>query len=460
MAYGAAGSAESRRCAACGSESPTSIVPAAAPSALSVDGEHIICISSDGDPVCPRQSSRSLFGSSTTRERVPAAAESVKAPQGPHCRRCSEVVATRESDTPHKGHGLKKGLRPTSGAIFGLSARARRIAVGLALCLVPLHLVLCAVLAHREARQRWSPVAAAAAVEGGIVGSSSSSSTGTGTGVGVRGGGIPKIIHQMYRSGELPERWRAVPAAWAAHHPPSEYTYMLWTDESLRELIAREYPWLLPTYDGYEYPTQRWDASRYAVLHSFGGLYADLDVYPVASVDALIDGHTLLLPHTPNIGLTNAVMASTARHPFLLFVLEQLPAYAHAWYHGARHNTILSSTGSTFIWAVHMRWARDHTADESARLLPAREWGKCSYCERAGCTWRRRGGGGGVGSDGDNALAAPSSAEDRRLATTTVPAPAHNDPRRRPRRRSRRRDRGARRARRRPVWAAAGRPRR
>ena len=352
---------------------------------------------------------------------MPAAAESVKAPQGPHCRRCSEVVATRESDTPHKGHGLKKGLRPTSGAIFGLSARARRIAVGLALCLTPLHLVLCAVLAHREARQRWSPVAAAAAVEGGIVGSSSSSSTGTGTGVGVGGGGIPKIIHQMYRSGELPERWRAVPAAWAAHHPPSEYTYMLWTDETSASSRAVA----VAAADVRRVPDAA--VGRVAVLHSFGGLYADLDVYPVASVDALIDGHTLLLPHTPNIGLTNAVMASTARHPFLLFVLEQLPAYAHAWYHGARHNTILSSTGSTFIWAVHMRWARDHTADESARLLPAREWGKCSYCERAGCTWRRRGGGGGVGSDGDNALAAPSSAEDR-PRDHEVPAPAHNDP--------------------------------
>ena len=71
----------------------------------------------------------------------------------------------------------------------------------------------------------------------------------------------------MYQSNDLPVKWRAVPAAWSALHPPGEYSYMLWTDENLRILIATEYPWLLQTYDSYPYATQRWDASRYAVLH-------------------------------------------------------------------------------------------------------------------------------------------------------------------------------------------------
>lgn len=115
----------------------------------------------------------------------------------------------------------------------------------------------------------------------------------------------------------------------------------------------------------------------------YGGLYADLDLHPVDSVDGLLRGQTLLLPHTPNIGLTNAMMAATTGHPFITYAMSQLPEYAHAWHHTSKHNTVLTSTGSTFIWAMHMRWARDHTPEESARLVPAADWGKCSYCTLA-----------------------------------------------------------------------------
>ena len=67
-------------------------------------------------------------------------------------------------------------------------------------------------------------------------------------------------------------------------------------DSTLRELIASDYPWLLPTYDAYPYDTQRWDASRYAILHKYGGVYADLDLQPVRRIGALLEGQRLLLP--------------------------------------------------------------------------------------------------------------------------------------------------------------------
>ena len=130
-------------------------------------------------------------------------------------------------------------------------------------------------------------------------------------------------------------------------------------------------------------PASRLPALTLACPPRYGGLYADLDLQPVANVDDLLRGQSLLLPHTPNIGLTNAVMASTAGHPFMDFALRQLPRYSRAWYHISKHNTVLSSTGSTFIWAVHMTWARGHEGMDAARLLPAADWGKCSYCDHA-----------------------------------------------------------------------------
>jgi mannosyltransferase OCH1-like enzyme len=185
----------------------------------------------------------------------------------------------------------------------------------------------------------------------------------------------------MFATAELPPRWRDTPTLWRAHHP--HWNYTLWTDDALRQLVATHYPWLLPTYDAYPYDTQRWDASRYALLHHYGGVYADLDLQPTRSIHQLTDGRAALLPRTPNIGLTNAFMASAPGHPFFLHVLQQLPAYARAWYHLSKHNAVLSSTGSTLVWAMAMGWARRHGGPDQPTVVAAADWGKSSFCNAA-----------------------------------------------------------------------------
>ena len=50
--------------------------------------------------------------------------------------------------------------------------------------------------------------------------------------------------------------------------------------------------------------------------------------------------------------------------------LRSLPIYAHAWYHLSKHNTVLSSTGSTYVWALFMRWP-DAEADPSSAAREA-----------------------------------------------------------------------------------------
>ena len=131
----------------------------------------------------------------------------------------------------------------------GNHAHRDRFATVAVILLPSLHMLLCVVLAAREWRARWAPAHVNSSPPAGAPGR------------------VPKIIHQMYKNAELPAKWRRVPDAWTALHPPSEYTYVLWTDDQLRGLIEREYPWLLSTYDAYPYATQRWDASRLAVLH-------------------------------------------------------------------------------------------------------------------------------------------------------------------------------------------------
>ena len=48
-------------------------------------------------------------------------------------------------------------------------------------------------------------------------------------------------------------------------------------------------------------------------------------------------------------------------------------------YHLSKHNTVLSSTGSTYLWALYMRWP-DSAEREPPALLQPHTWGKCSVC--------------------------------------------------------------------------------
>lgn len=90
-------------------------------------------------------------------------------------------------------------------------------------------------------------------------------------------GTIPKIIHQTWKTKDVPEKWRESQESWKALEKDG-FVYKLWTDEDNRNLIKRFYPWFLSTFDGYEHGIQRADAVRYFILHKENGLYCDLDI--------------------------------------------------------------------------------------------------------------------------------------------------------------------------------------
>lgn len=54
-------------------------------------------------------------------------------------------------------------------------------------------------------------------------------------------------------------------------------SHQLWTNVSSRDLLAKEYPWFVKTWDNYRFPIQRADSIRYFILVHYGGIYIDLD---------------------------------------------------------------------------------------------------------------------------------------------------------------------------------------
>ncbi len=136
------------------------------------------------------------------------------------------------------------------------------------------------------------------------------------------------------------------------------YKYSLWSDSDLEAFIAKEYPWFLETYQTYPYPIQRVDAARYFILHKYGGVYIDLDITCLEAFDKILKNVSKdtdsVLGATAPLGVTNSMLMSKARHPFMEFTMRRL-LVSNRWY-VLPYWTIMLSTGPLFVWRNYLQY--------------------------------------------------------------------------------------------------------
>lgn len=167
---------------------------------------------------------------------------------------------------------------------------------------------------------------------------------------------IPRIIHQTWKTREIPEEWKAYQQTWKNHHPG--WTYMFWTDEDYLPFVETHFPELLQTFADYSYQIQRVDAIRYLILFNYGGVYADMDFECLRPVDALLANRAFAIAKEPSVHaewrgvetlLCNAFMASIPMHPFLGSIIAELkrtnPKITF-------HSEVLSTTGPEMVARV------------------------------------------------------------------------------------------------------------
>lgn len=164
---------------------------------------------------------------------------------------------------------------------------------------------------------------------------------------------IPKHIHQMFfyeTDKVIPEALEQARNTWTKNHPGFKYT--LWNATTVQSLISTRYPRLLNVYDSYTHWVRRADMARYVVLHTFGGIYIDLDIKSKGvDLNNLYDninktsGVVLYLTNPPIT--SNDFMMSKPYHPFMTHVLCGLRDANH-WY-GLPYLTTMMATGPLFL---------------------------------------------------------------------------------------------------------------
>lgn len=178
---------------------------------------------------------------------------------------------------------------------------------------------------------------------------------------------FPRIVHQTWKSKELPDNFQKWRQKCVSMHP--RWEFLIWTDEDNREFIKNHYPWFLHVYDGYDRNIKRVDAVRYFYLYHFGGVYMDMDFTCLQTLDKIIQGDVPIFGYQlrDKSSIANAFMASPPRHPFLAYVISQLEKHSNK-----RH--VLDATGPTFLTKRIQEYGIDHVNIFEMPVIYTHEW--------------------------------------------------------------------------------------
>lgn len=135
---------------------------------------------------------------------------------------------------------------------------------------------------------------------------------------------IPKIIHQIWLGGPLPEKYKEIQKTWQKYHP--DWEYRLWTDEDAKNFAMKN----RELFDSATNLGEKADIFRYEILYRHGGLYVDTDFECLRSFDTLHKlcdfyiGIDTLERKFRSPRLSNALLASIPGHPLLEQCLKSM----------------------------------------------------------------------------------------------------------------------------------------
>lgn len=202
-----------------------------------------------------------------------------------------------------------------------------------------------------------------------------------------------RIIHQTYKTRDLPDKWKNTPHSWQSLNPSFEYKF--WTDEMIDQFVQTKFPQFYDDFLALPYNIQRVDMVRYMWLYEYGGIYADLDMKCIKSMEPLLRFYETSFPQVEvllvqsqfavqgSLALTNAIMISKPKSSFWLHVLETIKKECIPWYARLfRHFTIIFSTGSKMMNRAYTSFRKSSSI---VNVVPQTFLNPCNTCSHNQC---------------------------------------------------------------------------
>lgn len=172
---------------------------------------------------------------------------------------------------------------------------------------------------------------------------------------------IPRLIHQTFKSEEIPLEYGLYREGLIALHPGWEYKF--YDDEACREAVLKYFPAFLPIYDRATV-IQRTDIFRVIVVYGEGGFYLDMDMECLNPLDPLCEfrcvfGEEIMLSgedaaklgNRDRLRVANYMFGSEPGHPFLLRILKRMAEESRREI--LTENDVLESTGPGLVTTVY-----------------------------------------------------------------------------------------------------------
>jgi mannosyltransferase OCH1-like enzyme len=137
---------------------------------------------------------------------------------------------------------------------------------------------------------------------------------------------IPKIIHHTAPTD--PEKWNPVwdkcYESWKENFDSSEFEYIMWNDEDIDKLVEEKYPEYYEDYKSFPMHILQVDFVRNCMLHQYGGIYVDMDVYCYQNFYNELTGEVILLEALAVDEVAqNALMCSVKGADFFKLCMEK-----------------------------------------------------------------------------------------------------------------------------------------
>ena len=111
---------------------------------------------------------------------------------------------------------------------------------------------------------------------------------------------------------------------------------------------------------GYTYLMQKGDAARYVLLHKFGGVYLDMDITCLVSMDMVLSSIDLTKKDTvagdaPGPGVMDTpILVSKQGNPFMEFCMRKLTVMNH--FYVLPFLTVFFSTGPYYLSLTYLQY--------------------------------------------------------------------------------------------------------
>jgi mannosyltransferase OCH1-like enzyme len=176
---------------------------------------------------------------------------------------------------------------------------------------------------------------------------------------------IPRIVHQLWKTDDIPARWERSVQSVKRYHKGWEYK--LWTDAEIDSYVRTHHARFYPVFAGFNRHIMRVDVFRYILMHDIGGLYCDLDYEFVRPFDYGDAALVLSLEYDEVYGddvnqVANYVFASIPKHTLWRDVLDNLQQFPP---HAAAQSDVCSVTGP---WYLTGQFYKNASRYEGVRL--------------------------------------------------------------------------------------------